>query len=124
MPSTVNSASLDQNLELAKQCSREAALAGFKAAAVATVASAVPTRQDAAMGQGQHQPRWPGPHRLHSCWHGVLHRGGQEDPLAGEAALVRERAGAPQGHLLPGHRPSAPRVLQALSERPSNYRPS
>ncbi|NP_001145575.1 Early nodulin-93 [Zea mays] len=43
MPSTVNSASLDQNLELAKQCSREAALAGFKAAAVATVASAVPT---------------------------------------------------------------------------------
>uniref|UniRef100_A0A804PSR4 Early nodulin-93 n=1 Tax=Zea mays TaxID=4577 RepID=A0A804PSR4_MAIZE len=38
MPSTVNSASLDQNLELAKQCSR-----GFKAAAVATVASAVPT---------------------------------------------------------------------------------
>ncbi|CAD6337812.1 unnamed protein product [Miscanthus lutarioriparius] len=43
MPNTVTSASVDQNLALAKQCSREAALAGFKAAAIGTVASAIPT---------------------------------------------------------------------------------
>ena len=46
--------------------------------------------------------------------HGLLHRGGQEDPLAGEAALVRERPRAPQEHLLPGHRPSPPGLLQAM----------
>ena len=46
--------------------------------------------------------------------HGLLHRGGQEDTLAGEAALVRERPRAPQEHLLPGHRPSPPGLLQAL----------
>ncbi|KAL5211931.1 hypothetical protein ABZP36_022778 [Zizania latifolia] len=40
---TVTRASLDQRLALAKRCSREANLAGFKAAAVATIASAVPT---------------------------------------------------------------------------------
>ncbi|WVZ82676.1 hypothetical protein U9M48_029915 [Paspalum notatum var. saurae] len=44
MPSTtVTAASLDQNLALAKRCSQEAALAGAKAAAVATIASAIPT---------------------------------------------------------------------------------
>ncbi|KAG2609307.1 early nodulin-93-like [Panicum virgatum] len=43
MPSTVTRASIDQQLALAKQCSREAALAGAKAAAIATVASAIPT---------------------------------------------------------------------------------
>ncbi|PUZ62265.1 hypothetical protein GQ55_4G342900 [Panicum hallii var. hallii] len=41
--STVTRASLDQRLAMAKRCSREATLAGAKAAAVATVASAVPT---------------------------------------------------------------------------------
>ncbi|KAJ1257900.1 hypothetical protein BS78_10G031600 [Paspalum vaginatum] len=41
--STVTRASLDQKLAMAKRCSREATLAGAKAAAVATVASAVPT---------------------------------------------------------------------------------
>ncbi|GJN00972.1 hypothetical protein PR202_ga18199 [Eleusine coracana subsp. coracana] len=41
--STVTRASLDQKLALAKRCSREATLAGTKAAAIATVASAVPT---------------------------------------------------------------------------------
>ncbi|CAN6179472.1 unnamed protein product, partial [Urochloa humidicola] len=41
--STVSRASLDQKLALAKRCSREATLAGAKAAAVATIASAVPT---------------------------------------------------------------------------------
>ncbi|TVU12710.1 hypothetical protein EJB05_46365 [Eragrostis curvula] len=41
--STVSRASLDQKLALAKRCSREATLAGTKAAAIATVASAVPT---------------------------------------------------------------------------------
>ncbi|CAM0912731.1 unnamed protein product [Alopecurus aequalis] len=40
---TVTRASLDQKLALAKRCSREATLAGAKAAVVATVASAVPT---------------------------------------------------------------------------------
>uniref|UniRef100_I1PZF2 Early nodulin n=1 Tax=Oryza glaberrima TaxID=4538 RepID=I1PZF2_ORYGL len=39
----VTRAYLDQKLALAKRCSREATLAGAKAAAVATVASAVPT---------------------------------------------------------------------------------
>ncbi|KAK3128351.1 hypothetical protein QOZ80_6BG0460400 [Eleusine coracana subsp. coracana] len=39
----VSRASLDQKLALAKRCSREATLAGAKAAAVATVASAIPT---------------------------------------------------------------------------------
>uniref|UniRef100_A0ACD5XZT5 Uncharacterized protein n=1 Tax=Avena sativa TaxID=4498 RepID=A0ACD5XZT5_AVESA len=45
MPSTttVTSAYLDHKLALAKRCAREAKLAGAKAAAVATVASAVPT---------------------------------------------------------------------------------
>ncbi|EER89171.1 hypothetical protein BDA96_10G035900 [Sorghum bicolor] len=44
MPNTtVTSASVDQNLALAKQCSREAAIAGFKAAAIGTVASGIPT---------------------------------------------------------------------------------
>jgi ribosomal protein S17 len=76
----------------------EATLAGFKAAAVATVASAVPTvsivylfehswyhkavrisshfeihdlccsageREDAAVGESQHQPHRPGSHHLH-----------------------------------------------------------
>uniref|UniRef100_A0ACD5ZP21 Uncharacterized protein n=1 Tax=Avena sativa TaxID=4498 RepID=A0ACD5ZP21_AVESA len=42
-PSTVTSAYLDHKLALAKRCAREATLAGAKAAAVATVASAVPT---------------------------------------------------------------------------------
>nr|CAB3469449.1 unnamed protein product [Digitaria exilis] len=41
--STVSRASLDQKLALAKRCSREATLAGAKAAAVATIASAIPT---------------------------------------------------------------------------------
>ncbi|RLM54369.1 early nodulin-93-like [Panicum miliaceum] len=41
--STVTRASLDQRLAMAKRCSREATLAGAKAAAVAAVASAVPT---------------------------------------------------------------------------------
>nr|ABL85059.1 early nodulin protein [Brachypodium sylvaticum] len=41
--STVTGAYLDRKLALAKRCSREATLAGAKAAAVATVASAVPT---------------------------------------------------------------------------------
>ncbi|XP_047091802.1 uncharacterized protein LOC124703617 [Lolium rigidum] len=41
--STVTRAYLDQRLALAKRCSREAAMAGAKAAAVATVAAAVPT---------------------------------------------------------------------------------
>uniref|UniRef100_A0A287VM92 Early nodulin n=2 Tax=Hordeum vulgare subsp. vulgare TaxID=112509 RepID=A0A287VM92_HORVV len=40
---TVTRASLDHKLALAKRCSREATFAGAKAAAVATVASAVPT---------------------------------------------------------------------------------
>ncbi|KAM0931864.1 hypothetical protein ACQ4PT_000128 [Festuca glaucescens] len=40
---TVTRAYLDHKLALAKRCSREATLAGAKAAAVATVASAVPT---------------------------------------------------------------------------------
>ncbi|CAL5044727.1 unnamed protein product [Urochloa decumbens] len=43
MPTPMTRASLDQQLALAKQCSREAALAGAKAAAVATVATAIPT---------------------------------------------------------------------------------
>ncbi|KAJ1257890.1 hypothetical protein BS78_10G030700 [Paspalum vaginatum] len=44
MPSTtVTAASLDQNLALAKRCSQEAALAGAKAAALATIASGIPT---------------------------------------------------------------------------------
>ncbi|CAN6208816.1 unnamed protein product [Urochloa humidicola] len=43
MPSPVTHKSLDQQLELAKRCSREAALAGAKAAAVATIVSAIPT---------------------------------------------------------------------------------
>ncbi|VAI69948.1 unnamed protein product [Triticum turgidum subsp. durum] len=41
--STVTRAYLDQRLTAAKRCSREAAIAGAKAAAVATVAAAVPT---------------------------------------------------------------------------------
>ncbi|KAK1604179.1 hypothetical protein QYE76_027852 [Lolium multiflorum] len=41
--STVTRAYLDQRLAMAKRCSREAAMAGAKAAAVATVAAAVPT---------------------------------------------------------------------------------
>ncbi|CAD6340306.1 unnamed protein product [Miscanthus lutarioriparius] len=41
--STVSRASLDQKLALAKRCSQEATLAGAKAAAVATIASAIPT---------------------------------------------------------------------------------
>ncbi|VAH98183.1 unnamed protein product [Triticum turgidum subsp. durum] len=41
--STVNRADLDQRLAAANRCSREAAIAGAKAAAVATVAAAVPT---------------------------------------------------------------------------------
>ncbi|KAL6878380.1 hypothetical protein ACP4OV_012550 [Aristida adscensionis] len=41
--STVSRASLDQKLALAKRCSREATFAGAKAAAVATIASAIPT---------------------------------------------------------------------------------
>ncbi|KAF7106536.1 hypothetical protein CFC21_107257 [Triticum aestivum] len=41
--STVTRAHLDQRLAAAKRCSREAAMAGAKAAAVATVAAAVPT---------------------------------------------------------------------------------
>uniref|UniRef100_A0A453QNH8 Early nodulin-93 n=2 Tax=Aegilops tauschii subsp. strangulata TaxID=200361 RepID=A0A453QNH8_AEGTS len=40
---TVTRAHLDQRLAAAKRCSREAAIAGAKAAAVATVATAVPT---------------------------------------------------------------------------------
>ncbi|GJN29695.1 hypothetical protein PR202_gb17945 [Eleusine coracana subsp. coracana] len=40
---TVSCASLEQKLALAKRCSREATLAGAKAAAVATIASAIPT---------------------------------------------------------------------------------
>uniref|UniRef100_M8CPU1 Early nodulin-93 n=1 Tax=Aegilops tauschii TaxID=37682 RepID=M8CPU1_AEGTA len=40
---TVTRAHLENKLALAKRCSREATLAGAKAAAVATVASAVPT---------------------------------------------------------------------------------
>uniref|UniRef100_A0A804R3H3 Early nodulin-93 n=2 Tax=Zea mays TaxID=4577 RepID=A0A804R3H3_MAIZE len=43
MSTTVSRASLDQKLALAKRCSREATLAGAKAAAVATIASAIPT---------------------------------------------------------------------------------
>ena len=49
-----------------------------------------------------------------SCWDGLLHRRRQEDPVAGEAALVRGRTGAPQEHLLPGCRQDAPGFLQAL----------
>ncbi|XP_066372322.1 early nodulin-93-like [Miscanthus floridulus] len=41
--STVSRASLDQKRALSKRCSREATLAGAKAAAVATIASAIPT---------------------------------------------------------------------------------
>ncbi|GJN29691.1 hypothetical protein PR202_gb17941 [Eleusine coracana subsp. coracana] len=41
--STMSRAYLDQKLALSKRCSREATLAGTKAAAIATVASAVPT---------------------------------------------------------------------------------
>ncbi|XP_048544356.1 uncharacterized protein LOC125523354 [Triticum urartu] len=41
--STVTRAYLDQRLAAAKRCSKEAAMAGAKAAAVATVAAAVPT---------------------------------------------------------------------------------
>ncbi|KAF7093483.1 hypothetical protein CFC21_095894 [Triticum aestivum] len=41
--STVTRAYLDQRLAAAKRCSREAAMAGAKAAAVAIVAAAVPT---------------------------------------------------------------------------------
>ncbi|XP_020158649.1 early nodulin-93 isoform X6 [Aegilops tauschii subsp. strangulata] len=41
--STVNRAYLDQRLAAANRCSKEAAMAGAKAAAVATVAAAVPT---------------------------------------------------------------------------------
>ncbi|CAN6166550.1 unnamed protein product [Urochloa humidicola] len=41
--STVTRAYLDQRLAMAKRCSREATLAGAKAAAVAPVTSAVPT---------------------------------------------------------------------------------
>ncbi|XP_052158710.1 early nodulin-93-like [Oryza glaberrima] len=40
---TVTRAHLEQRLALAKRCSREANIAGVKAAAVATIASAVPT---------------------------------------------------------------------------------
>ncbi|KAF7106539.1 hypothetical protein CFC21_107260 [Triticum aestivum] len=40
---TVTRAHLENKLALAKRCSREATLAGAKAAAIATVASAVPT---------------------------------------------------------------------------------
>ncbi|XP_010250010.1 PREDICTED: early nodulin-93-like [Nelumbo nucifera] len=36
-------ASLDQKLALAKRCSREGVMAGMKAAAVATIATAIPT---------------------------------------------------------------------------------
>ncbi|KAJ1257897.1 hypothetical protein BS78_10G031300 [Paspalum vaginatum] len=43
MSTTVSRASLEQKLALAKRCSREATLAGTKAAAVATIASGVPT---------------------------------------------------------------------------------
>ena len=49
-----------------------------------------------------------------SCWDGLLHRGGQEDLVASEAALVRERTRAPQEYLLPGHRQAAPGFLQAM----------
>uniref|UniRef100_A0A0E0A4T4 Uncharacterized protein n=1 Tax=Oryza glumipatula TaxID=40148 RepID=A0A0E0A4T4_9ORYZ len=45
MSTTVTRAHLEQRLALAKRCSREANLAGVKAAAVATIASAVPTLQ-------------------------------------------------------------------------------
>uniref|UniRef100_A0ACD6ADN0 Uncharacterized protein n=1 Tax=Avena sativa TaxID=4498 RepID=A0ACD6ADN0_AVESA len=41
--STVTRAYLEQRLAVAKRCSREAAMAGAKAAVVATVAAAVPT---------------------------------------------------------------------------------
>ncbi|XP_044440536.1 early nodulin-93-like [Triticum aestivum] len=47
--STVTRAHLDQRLAAAKRCSREAAMAGAKAAAVATVAAAVPTVSNAKM---------------------------------------------------------------------------
>ncbi|KAJ4797150.1 Early nodulin-93 [Rhynchospora pubera] len=40
---SVNRASLDQKLALAKRCSHEGVMAGAKAAVVATVAAAVPT---------------------------------------------------------------------------------
>ena len=103
-------------------------------------------REDAAMGEGQHQPHRPGPHHLHrytcdpqiqhasfvfnwtwiaqaqrllepcSCRDGLLHRGRQEDPVAGEAALVWGSARAPQEHLLPRNRPPAPSFLQAMRQ--------
>ncbi|RCV20115.1 hypothetical protein SEVIR_4G029000v4 [Setaria viridis] len=43
MPTPATRKSLDEQRALAKQCSREAALAGAKAAAIATVATAIPT---------------------------------------------------------------------------------
>nr|XP_045087029.1 early nodulin-93 isoform X1 [Aegilops tauschii subsp. strangulata] len=46
---TVTRAHLENKLALAKRCSREATLAGAKAAAIATVASAVPTLASARM---------------------------------------------------------------------------
>uniref|UniRef100_A0A0E0DWN7 Uncharacterized protein n=1 Tax=Oryza meridionalis TaxID=40149 RepID=A0A0E0DWN7_9ORYZ len=92
---TVTRAHLEQRLALAKRCSREANIAGVKAAAVATIASAVPTvtgeREDAAMGEGQHQPDGSGADHLHGGRDGLLRRRRQEDPLAGEEALLRER---------------------------------
>ena len=66
------------------------------------------------MGQGEPEPDGPGAHHLHGGRDGLLRRRRQEDPLAGEAALVRGGARAPQEHLLPGRRPPAPGLLQAL----------
>ncbi|KAJ1257898.1 hypothetical protein BS78_10G031400 [Paspalum vaginatum] len=74
-------------------------------------------RSDASVGQGQPKPHRPGAHHLHRRRHGLLHRRRQEDPLAGEAPLLRERPRAPQGHLLPGRRPTPPGFLQALIHR-------
>uniref|UniRef100_A0A0A9DIF8 Uncharacterized protein n=1 Tax=Arundo donax TaxID=35708 RepID=A0A0A9DIF8_ARUDO len=66
------------------------------------------------MGEGQHQPYRAGAHHLHRCRDGLLHRRRQDDPVAGEEALVRECPRAPQEHFLPGRRPAAPGLLQAM----------
>ncbi|KDP32369.1 hypothetical protein JCGZ_13294 [Jatropha curcas] len=70
-------ASLDQKLAMAKRCSHEGVVAGAKAAAVATIATAIPTAtcqcKNAALGKSQSQPHCPSSHNLHSCWSSLFH---------------------------------------------------
>jgi hypothetical protein len=71
-------------------------------------------RADAAVGEGEPEPHRPGAHHLHGRGPGLLRRRGQEDPVAGQAALVRGGARPPQEHVVPGRRQAAPGFLQAV----------